>query len=116
MTYDVVRSIRENQLNTRETPFLNCGKTRTDTNSSDNEIINKMPSTSKLFVNNVSGNQIVPNSLAIFDKTSLSTISFNDGDDQNENDQHFQFSSTYDKNNNDYICLYELLSGFPDVS
>jgi hypothetical protein len=59
-------------------------------------------------VNNVSDNQIVANSLTVLDKSPQSTTSVDDG--QNENPQ---FSSAYDKNN-DYICLHELLSGFPD--
>ena len=102
-------SIRNSPLNEGGSPFFSytCGHPKTNL-SSDNEVINKI--SSKLFVNNVSDNQIVANSLTVLDKSPQSTTSVDDGENENP-----QFSSAYDKNN-DYICLHELLSGFPDVS
>ena len=114
---------QENQLNERRHLLFNytCETThaRLNKSSDNNRKMNTIfLSSSELYVNNTSNNRIQQqsNSLTIHDNNILeSTISNEEKieDDQGHQDVQLPLAQN---DTNGHICVYDLLSGFPDVS
>ena len=121
-TFGFMGSTQEIQLNEGKNLLFNytCETTHTSLNKSsdNNRKMNTISLTSKLNVNNISENQIQQsNPYTIRDNKILeSTESYEEEvNDGSQGHQDAQLSSAQNDMNG-HICVYDLLSGFPDVS
>ena len=121
-TFGFMRSTQEIQLNEGKNLLFNytCETThkRINKSSDNNRKMNTIFLTSKLNLNNISDNQIQQsNSFTNIDNKILeSTVSYEEEvDEVGQGQQDAQLSSA-PNDINGQICVYDLLSGFPDVS
>ena len=93
--------------------YYSCGIKNDRTIPNVNKNVTESSLTKTLVVNNDNASQIQNLNLSQDDTTLLPAISGKNIDSQGDNNSSFFLS---EKDNSAYICIVELLSGFPDVS
>ena len=93
--------------------YYSCGIRNDKTIPSENRNVTASPLTKTLVVNNDNASQIHNQNLIQDDTPLLPAISGENIDSQGDNNSSFFLS---ENDNKAYICILELLSGFPDVS